>query len=162
MCLATSNPGQYNPNSIFSGTTLQGIGAAGSQESINKIRSEGRMQDVFGSNPMVLKRVATTEGREFDPNDPYGSVYYATAKQRQALDQKIADFESRQQQYEQNRAQLGTISTGQAATVKTPSTATRTPVQVRPIRSSLKTTAGVKQIPTSSSLSSGMGLNVPN
>lgn len=160
MCLAARNPGPYNPSSIFSGTTLQGIRAAESQESINKIRSEGRMQDVFGSNPMVLKRVATTEGREFDPNDPYGNVYYATDKQRQALDQKIADFESRQQQYEQSRAKLGTITETQAA-VKTPSTAVRTPVQARPVRTSLRTSYGIRQVPTSSTLGSSTGLNVP-
>ena len=60
-----------------------------------------------------------------------------------------------------SRGQLGTISTTQGK-ASTPSTNLRTPQRVRPIRSSLKTSYGTKQIPTSSSLTSGMGLNVPN
>jgi hypothetical protein len=160
MCIPASNPGQYNPNSIFSGTTYSGMLGAGNPEFVAKARNEGQMQQVFGSNPFVLRSVAKTEGREFDPNDPYGSVYYATAKQRQALDQKIADFDKRQQQYEQSRAKLGTITETQAA-VKTPSTAVRTPVQARPVRTSLKTSYGIREVPTSSTLGSSTGLNVP-
>jgi hypothetical protein len=105
----------------------------------------------------AYQTLAKQQGREFDPKDLYGEKAAATAKEA-ALNERIAALESQQQ----SRAQLGTISTSQAASVKTPSTNTRTPQRVRPIRSSLKTTSGVKQIPTASSLSGGMGLNVPN
>lgn len=161
MCVApTSNPGPYNPSSIFSGTTMPGLYGSTNPEFVAQTRREGKMQQTFGDNPFVLKSVAKTEGREYDPNDPYGNISTTFAKRESALNQRIADFENRQQQYEQGRAQLGTITQTQAE-VKTPSTATRTPQRVRPIRSSLTTTSGVKQIPTSTSLSGGSGLNVP-
>lgn len=163
MCMPVAQQDRpFFQKGIFSGASLEGMQSATKLEDINKIRSEGRMKEVFGDNPLLLKKVAQTEGREYSADDPYGNIYAATSKERQALEQRIADFDKRQQTYEQNRAKLGTISTTQSAAVKTPSTATRTPVRVQPIRSSLKTSYGTKQIPTASSLSSGTGLNVPN
>ena len=116
---------------------------------------DGGPNNPFGGS--AYRQLAKSQGREFDPKDLYGEKAAATAKEA-ALNERLAALE----RVQQSRAQLGTISTSQAASVKTPSTNTRTPQRVRPIRTSMKTTSGVKQIPTASSLSGGMGLNVPN
>jgi len=110
-------------------------------------------------NPLggaAYRQLAKTQGREFDPSDLYGEKAAASAREAE-LNSRIAALEKGQA----SRAQLGTIATTQAKAY-TPSTNTRTPQRVRPIRSSLRTSYGTKQIPTSSSLSGGMGLNVPN
>ena len=110
-------------------------------------------------NPLggaAYRTLAKQQGREFDPKDLYGEKAAASAREAE-LNQRIAALE----QGQASRAQLGTIATTQAKAY-TPSTNTRTPQRVRPIRSSLRTSYGTKQIPTSSSLSGGMGLNVPN
>jgi len=115
---------------------------------------DGGPQNPFGG--AAYRQLAKTQNREFDPSDLYGEKAAASAREAE-LNSRIAALEKGQT----SRAQLGTISTTQSKAY-TPSTNTRTPQRVRPIRSSLRTSYGTKQIPTSSSLSGGMGLNVPN
>jgi len=118
---------------------------------------DGGPQNPFGG--AAYRQLAKTQNREFDPSDLYGEKAAATAKEA-ALNERLAAIERQQADYNRNRARLGTISTGQTAKVKTPSTANRTPVRLKPIRTSLKTSYGTKQIP--SAMSSKAGVNVPN
>lgn len=115
---------------------------------------DGGPQNPFGG--AAYRQLAKTQGRAFDPSDLYGEKAAAAAKEAQ-LNQRLSALE----QMQTSRGQLGTISTTQGK-ASTPSTNLRTPQRVRPIRSSLKTSYGTKQIPTASSLTGGMGLNVPN
>ena len=158
MCMLTT-PGYVSQNgqSFYSPSGLLGTSLAKDPTAVKSARDQGRLESIFGTDPYMAKMVARTENRMYDPADPYG----LRAEKEAATSSRIGALESQLQQ-QQNQSKLGTISTSQAASVKTPSTNTRTPQRVRPIRSSLKTTSGVKQIPTASSLSGGMGLNVPN
>lgn len=135
----TNSSGQ----SFHSPTGIIGAKMAENPGQVAKFRAENKLGSMFGYDPYMTKLVAKTEGREWDASDPYG------------LNPKPTPAAT------QGSTAVTTISTAQAATQQ-PSTNTRTPQRVRPIRSSLKTTSGVKQIPTASSLSGGMGLNVPN
>jgi len=173
MCLANASPGVvgsalessknksgYNPllmtaslNPSYVRSVYDEKGSAGFEKQFGAY--DGGPNNPFGG--AAYRTLAKQQGREFDPKDLYGERAAASAREAK-LNSRIAALESQQH----SRAQLGTISTSQAASVKTPSTNTRTPQRVRPIRTSLKTTYGVKQIPTASSLSGGMGLNVPN
>jgi len=119
---------------------------------VAEFREQGKLGDAFGYDPYMTKLVAKTEGKEWNASDPYGLYAEKAAADQAKLEASPAYKGS---------TTISTISNAQAATQQ-PSTNTRTPQRVRPIRSSLKTSYGTKQIPTSSSLSGGMGLNVPN
>ncbi len=165
MCMpGLASPGYISQGgqTFYSPGGVLGASLAKDPTAVKSAREQGRLESLFGTDPYMAQMVARTENRMYDPADPYGLRAEKEAARDRAFDEKVSAFEQRQQNYEQNRARLGTITTSQGATVKPASTATRTPQRVRPIRSSLRTTSGVKQIPTASSLSSGMGLNVPN
>jgi hypothetical protein len=144
----TNSSGQ----NFYSPTGIIGAKMAENPGQVAKFRSENKLGDVFGYDPYMTKLVAKTEGRDWDASDPYGLYAEKAAADQAKLEASPAYKGS---------TTVSTISNAQAATQQ-PSTNTRTPQRVRPIRSSLKTSYGTKQIPTSSSLSSGMGLNVPN
>ena len=162
MCMmgGLAGPGYVSQNgqSFYSPSGLLGASLAKDPTAVKSARDQGRLESMFGTDPYMAKMVARTENRMYDPADPYG----LRAEKEAATSGRIDALENQLQQQQQSRAQLGTISTNQTASTKTPSTNTRTPQRVRPIRSSLRTSYGTKQIPTSSSLSGGMGLNVPN
>lgn len=143
-----SNTGEsfYSPSGFIAPTMAKNSGQ------VAKLRAENKLGDAFGYDPYMTKLVAKTEGREWNASDPYGLYAEKAAADQAKLEASPAYTGS---------TTVSTISKAQAATQQ-PSTNTRTPQRVRPIRSSLKTSYGTKQIPTSSSLSSGMGLNVPN
>ena len=143
-----SNTGEsfYSPGGFISPTMAKNPGQ------VAKFRAENKLGDVFGYDPYMTKLVAKTEGREWNASDPYG-LYAEKAAADKAKFEASPAF--------RGSTTVSTIAEAQAA-ARQPSTNTRTPQRVRPIRSSLKTTSGVKQIPTTSSLSGGMGLNVPN
>jgi len=84
--------------------------ALGDPSRVEQMRKSGAIYNIPSANQRDLARLAQTEGREFDPRDPYGDVAFSMAKQQSALDKKIADFDARQAQYEAKRAKLGTIS----------------------------------------------------
>jgi len=115
---------------------------------------DGGPQNPFGG--AAYRQLAKTQGREFDPSDLYGEKAAAAAKEAQ-LNQRLSALE----QMQNSASKLGTISVTQNK-AKQASTVNKTPVQKGPKLTSIKTSYGTKQIPTSSSLTSGMGLNVPN
>lgn len=158
MCMASMMSGNTPMTDTSTGQTfraprgLMSVQFAKDPDKVAEFRKQGALGDVFGYDPYMTKLVAQTEGKEWNASDPYGLYAEKAAADQAKLEASPAYKGS---------TTVSTISNAQAATQK-PSTNLRTPQRVRPIRSSLKTSYGTKQIPTSSSLSGGMGLNVPN
>lgn len=108
--MGTASPSRQGVNRSTQIANQQKFQAAGNKSQLEQMRKSGAIYDYFGNDQRLLRRVAQTEGREFDARDPYGDVAFSMAKQQSALDKKISDFDARQAQYEADRAKLGTIS----------------------------------------------------